>query len=454
VASQSPGEPRHGDWWFNPNPLFYVDVENWLPGASIVLTADTPGHPVKRLGDLPAGDWSMQAIVRTSERSANPLTGDGTVISTPQTVSVTGMPTASIALNTVAAPKPVMPAGMGLELFATPSPLLSEHFQSPFQLRAIVRMPKEATDLRTVPTLYVIGGFPGALESSIMIPWLFGSQPEAEQLAIVYLEAQYRGGHSAFVDSPSGGPWGTALVTELIPALEEALPLQPRRDARFLTGHSSGGWSSLWLALEYPDVFGGTLSTAPDPVDFTRFQTVDIYAPDANLFRTHDGARAPLARSGNEVMAWADNFIAMETALGDGGQMRSFEWTFSPRGDDGRPVSLCDRTTGVIDPAVAAHWRQFDIAHRITQQWDTLEPVLRDRVHIVMGTQDTFYLDAAARSLDAMLTQRGLPHVVELVPGDHSSILTRAMAKRIMQQALSRAQSNPLEADESTRHTP
>ena len=457
TATQRRGAPRTISWT-QPNPVFYIDVEDWRPDTPLVFGPDTPGHSIKRLGDFPSGEWTLQAVIRTSNRSASSLSGEGTVYSGTQRIvnrPDPGVPNAELLLDRVE-PSPVLfPAGYGLEFFQVDSALLSEHFSKPFQLRAVIRVPDEASTDAPVPTLYVIGGFPGSLQSSIMIPWLFGAHDEADELAIVYLEAEFTGGHSAFVDSASGGPWGTALVTELIPALEKKFPLEPRRDARFLTGHSSGGWSSLWLALEYPEVFGGTVSTAPDPVDFTRFQTVDIYAPNANLYTSHDGQRAPLMRSGARPIMWADDFVAMESVLGEGGQMRSFEWAFSPRGPDGLPVPLWDRATGVIDPEIAKHWRRFDIAHRITREWDTLEPVLKERVLIVMGTQDTFYLEGAAQSLDAMLTTRGLGDVVELVPGDHSSILTPEMAKRIMQRALLMAgRTPPTASDGSTEHTP
>ena len=432
AAAQGRLEPRGGDWWFDPNPLFFVDVNNWTPGTPLVLTADTPGYPVKTLGELPDGDWSLQAIIRTSDRRASALRGGGTVHCRPVRVPVNGMAEAALTLDRIEPHRSALRPGSGMALFEHQSELLSKHFGTPFALRAVVRMPKGHDGTTALPTLYVIGGFPGALGSAGMVPWLYGPQADADQVAIVYLEAEYRGGHSVFADSPAGGPWGTALVTELLPALEAAFPLRSDRDGRFLTGHSSGGWASLWLALEHPNVFGGTVSTSPDPVDFTGFQTVDIYAPEANIYTSPDGTDAPVARRSGRVMATARNFIAIESIMGEGGQMRSFEWSFSPRGDDGLPVALWNRATGRIDPAVAEHWRKYDIADRIRREWGTLAPVLRDRVLIIMGESDTFYLDAAARTLDAELTARGLPDVVELIPGDHSSVLTPAVAKRTL----------------------
>ena len=64
--------------------------------------------------------------------------------------------------------------------------------------------------------------------------------------------------------------------------------------ARLLNGHSSGGWSSLWLQVTYPEFFGGTWSTSPDPVDFRDFQRINVYSPGENMFRDAEGKpRAP-----------------------------------------------------------------------------------------------------------------------------------------------------------------
>lgn len=78
-----------------------------------------------------------------------------------------------------------------------------------------------------------------------------------------------------FADSENNGPVGRALVDELIPHLEKT---HRGNGVRFTTGHSSGGWSSLWLHVAYPDTFHGCWSTAPDPMDFRDFQKVNVFA--------------------------------------------------------------------------------------------------------------------------------------------------------------------------------
>ncbi|HEX6987055.1 MAG TPA: alpha/beta hydrolase-fold protein, partial [Planctomycetaceae bacterium] len=206
----------------------------------------------------------------------------------------------------------------------------------------------------------------------------------------------------------------------------------PRPTARFLTGHSSGGWSSLWLQVAYPGTFGGVWSTAPDPVDFRDFQRIDVYRAGENMYVDREGNPRPLARmNGRPVLLYRD-FDRMEQVLGPGGQLHSFEAVFGPKGEDGRPVPLWDRATGSIDPAVADAWRRYDIRLLLEENWPTLGPKLADKLHVFMGEEDTFYLEGATRLLKESLARLGSDAAVELVPGrDHFDLLTPDLRTRI-----------------------
>ena len=212
-----------------------------------------------------------------------------------------------------------------------------------------------------------------------------------------------------FADSVNNGPWGQALTAELIPDLEKNYRMDGKASGRFLTGHSSGGWAMLWLQVRYPTVFGGTWSTSPDSSDFHDFSGIDLYAPGANVYRRADGSPWPLARMDGKVAASFEQFARLEEAIGPiGGQLASFEWVFSPRGADGRPLPMFDRGTGKVDPQVIAYWReQYDIAHRLQTQWPALKADLDGKIHVYVGTADNFYLDGAAHRLQAVLDGLG-----------------------------------------------
>ena len=80
-----------------------------------------------------------------------------------------------------------------------------------------------------------------------------------------------------------------ALIRELIPELERRYRTIADRNGRFLYGHSSGGWSVLWLMLNYPETFGGVEHLA-DPVDFRDWQGINLYAePTQNMYTDNGG---------------------------------------------------------------------------------------------------------------------------------------------------------------------
>ena len=102
----------------------------------------------------------------------------------------------------------------------------------------------------------------------------------------------------------------------MIPHIDAQYRTIPEPTARFVTGHSSGGWSSLWLQVNYPEMFGGCWSTSPDPVDFRDFQQVDLYAePPLSLYYDAQGVPRPIARRGTEPFLWFRSFGRMDDVL-------------------------------------------------------------------------------------------------------------------------------------------
>jgi S-formylglutathione hydrolase FrmB len=245
-------------------------------------------------------------------------------------------------------------------------------------------------------------------------------------------------GHHVFADSANNGPFGESFTKEFLPKLDQEYRTIAAPTARFLTGHSSGGWSTLWLQTAYPEVFGGTWSTSPDTVDFTDFQRVNIYAPSANMYRDEAGQRRPLGRDGAQVLLWTDRFCDMEHTLGHGGQMHSFEAVFSPRGEDGLPRPMWDRRTGAIDHAVAETWKKYDIRLQLEQNWATVGPQLAGKLHVFTGAEDTFFLEGAVRNLKATLEKLGSDAVVEILPGkNHFNLFFGGLDTRIHQEMAS-----------------
>lgn len=246
---------------------------------------------------------------------------------------------------------------------------------------------------------------------------------EAHPFVHVFLDATHPNGHHVFADSQNNGPRGTALVTEFLPAIDERYGGAGAAWGRFVTGHSSGGWSSLWLQVAYPAAFGGVWSTAPDPVDFRDFTGVDIYNDD-NVYRDASGDAVQLMRRNGEWARSLQDYVASEVSTQEvGGQFYSFDAVFGPRGDDGNPVPLFERETGSIDHAVAEAWKAYDIALVLRANWKQLAPSLRGKLHIIVGTVDTYRLEGAAKLLATELKALGSDAEVLLVEGrDHGDL--------------------------------
>ena len=320
------------------------------------------------------------------------------------------------------------------KLLAVRSKLLSKFHARDVMMRASVTLPAsyyEKKD-RRYPVIYQVPGFGGTHHGRARRQPLKERNNDGVEFIRVVLDPTSPLGHHVFADSANNGPVGKALISEFIPRLEKKYRGIGKPYARLLTGHSSGGWSSLWLQVTYPDFFGGTWSTAPDPVDFRDFQQINMYEPKQNLYRNRKGKTRPLARMRGRVILTFPGFDSMEWTVGPGGQLHSFEAVFSPRGDDGKPQLAWDRKTGKVNRKVVEHWKKYDIRLIMETNWKTLGPKLKGKIHVIMGGADTFYLDGASRLLKKSLAKLSDDPVVEIYEGKtHFDLMTRKLRKRI-----------------------
>jgi hypothetical protein len=303
------------------------------------------------------------------------------------------------------------------------SSLLSAFWGRPIPIRAVVALPPgyDADPSRRYLGVYLVHGFGGSAQGNaetgapaVLSAMAQGKQPKQ---ILIFLEGSFATGHHVFADSVNNGPWGRALTEELIPLLEKTFRLIPEPRARFLTGHSSGGWSTLWLQVNYPDVFGGTWSTSPDPVDFRSFVGVNVTPGSSdNMYRTAAGSPRNVFRAeGKDVMS-IEQLTQLEQVQGDyGGQLASFEWVFSPKGPSGAPARLFHRVTGELDPEVVSAWERYDIRRILEHRFPALAPKLRGKLHLIVGSKDSFHLEESMKLLCDFLQQKGSDAACEFV---------------------------------------
>jgi hypothetical protein len=85
------------------------------------------------------------------------------------------------------------------------------------------------------------------------------------------------------VNSANVGPYGDAIMYELIPEIERRFRGIGQGWARLTYGGSTGGWEALAVQVFYPDAFNGCYAACPDPIDFRAFTVVDVYK-DKNAY--------------------------------------------------------------------------------------------------------------------------------------------------------------------------
>ena len=117
-----------------------------------------------------------------------------------------------------------------------------------------------------------------------------------------------------------------------------------------------------------------------------------------------------------EPMLSLQEFIQYENVLGNsdtylnsGGQFSAHTALYSPKGSDGLPQPLFDPTSGVIDGAVAEHWKKYDFKIYAQENWQELGHKLENKIFIWMGDMDHFYLNPATREFANFIEQTTSP---------------------------------------------
>jgi hypothetical protein len=438
AAAQAPAadsDAERGPFLDDADFTFGLDVLELMPSASVVLGDDAAAFP-RAPRELPVGAYRAQAVLDREHEHSDWQREPGNRYSPIERFEVgrSRRAVVELTLREVVSPR-VVPRVAGVELFTLPSPRLSAFRGRAVTLRAGVVFPRDYDPQRKYPVVYEVPSFGGDAFDAFQRH--AASDAAADELSRrafhVALDPESGNGHTLFANSDNNGPCGDALVQELVPALEAKYPLVARPEARLLRGHSSGGWSVLWLQLLYPEVFGGAWASSPDPVDFRRFQNVDIYAAQ-NLYEA-EGRERPSMRDGS-LSIRQENLI--EEVLGphgsSGQQWDSWQAAWGTRDAAGRVTPLYDTWSGAIDRAEAERYRRFDIGDRLARDPARYAPLFRQRIHLIVGTQDDAFLNEAvellAERLDGAATGDAAPAVdaaspgyIEVLPGfDHHSI--------------------------------
>lgn len=441
--------PSAAPFFSDPQPMAGVDVERWSAGDAFLIDSFEHTFPV---GGIPPGSYRVQAVLDRHRQSSDWSREPGNLYSGVARVSFQAgeSPEVALRLESVVELETSRPEGR-VEFRSIESRLLSDARLASAErvfVNAAVIPPIDAAAGRRYPVVYEVPGFGGTHNGAIRLSRQLESADPSSPLGRlarsafwVVLDPDGPNGHHLFLDSRANGPVGQALVDEVVPAIDELYPTIAEADARMLRGHSSGGWSTIHLALAYPKTFGGAWSSAPDPLDFRAFQAVNIY-DDANMYVDAQGVTRPsyTDASGAVRMTIADE-NAMESVMGpsntSGQQWDSWQAAFGSADELGRPSRLYDERSGAIDAGEAERYRRVDLADRVRRDPAAVGRLARDRIRVIVGEADEFDLDRGVGLFVESVEGFGFGDSrgwYAVVPGaTHGSVLRTEAAWRLLE---------------------
>jgi hypothetical protein len=461
VSSREGEEPRFQYQIYNPatQPGFGIDVEGLEPGVAAVIDGSTFGFPVRSVDALPPGEYHVQAVLNRYETfvrsdghtvSLPPDRGEGqkwntkpgNFYSVPQSVSLDPSRggTVRLVLDREIPPIPELEDTEWVRHIRIQSELLSEFWGRPMYLGAYVLLPHgfEANPEARYPLVINHGHFPRGFPEFRDHPptpdltgyertraeygydlyqrWTERDFPRMLVVKIEHANPYYDDSYA--VNSQNLGPYGDAIVKELIPYIEGHFRGMGEGWARVMYGGSTGGWEVLGQQIFYPEEFNGAWSFCPDAVDFRQYETIDIYSDDNAYFMRSDWKRTPKPSGRNWLghpIVTVEEDCHWEMVLGSKGrsgeQWAIWQAVYGPVGDDGYPAPIWDPLSGDIDHQVADFWREnFDLRHILERDWATLGPKLEGKLRIYTGDMDSWHLNNAVYLMEDFLESTRDPY--------------------------------------------
>ena len=445
-------------------PFFGRDCVSLVPGDAAVINSTDLGSPIESLNDLPAGDYFVQAMINVYsefKRADGHVVwmhddqwegqrwniSPGNLMSAVRKIHIDpkASPVQTIGLDAseVIPPIEVPPDTEWVKRFKIQSPTLTKFWGRPIYIGATVLLPKDyARATISYPVIYEQGHFqidppmgfrtsaptekelkdggPRArfIERGYELYQAWTSDNFPRLLVVTFQHPNPYFDDSYAVDSVNVGPYGGAVIEELIPEIEKRFRVIKEPYARILTGGSTGGWEALALQIFHPDFFGGTWGYCPDPLTFTNVEGVNLYKDVNAFYKQYEWRREPTVNSistDGSIVLTSEQRNHLELVNGthgrSGEQLDIWSAVFGPLGSDGYFEAAFNKRTGEIDANVAQYWKDhFDLLEYLKRNWATVGPKLVDKLHIYIGTIDTYQLNVAVRELDEWMKTTENPH--------------------------------------------
>jgi hypothetical protein len=464
--------------------VFGLTMDHWQPGQPALVDATAWGYPIPSLKDVPPGEYIVQALLNkyeTFHRSDGKTVklhmdqgegqhwniSPGNLYSKPQKITIKpGGAPISLALTEEITPIAAKPDTKYIRHIRIQSQVLTKFWGRPMEVSAIVLVPEgfdehpnahfplmifhdhfvdDFDNFRTTPPdpdlkpdfseRFHIKGYNRIQQQEaykFYQQWIAPNFPRVLIIKIQHANPFYDDSYA--VNSANVGPYGDAIENELIPAVEKQFRGIGQGWARFVYGGSTGGWEALAVQVFYPDHYNGAFAACPDPIDFHAFTNINLYDRDNEFGKNAffvEGAHKRVAQPAmrdyeGHTLITTQEINRYELALGDQGrsgeQFDIWQAVYGPVGENGYPQAIFDKITGEIDHKVADYWRQhYDLEAILERDWSKLGPELAGKIHIYVGSDDTYFLNNAVyRMEDFLNTTTNPPYGGEVTYGSRA----------------------------------
>ena len=251
------------------------------------------------------------------------------------------------------------------------------------------------------PVVYFLHGY--AVTADIYVEGVLHIPPAvdaaiaagAPEAIIVMPDAFTAYGGSFYSSSPTIGDWESWIAKDLVNYMDTHYRTIASRDGRGLSGHSMGGYGTLRIGMQYPDVFGalysmsaGALLNKVPEAEAVKTQWARMQAGITNEPRkSENGMQA-------QASAWAPN-------------PQNPPWYFDlPFNEKGEPV-----------PLVAEKWLTNSLLLTVDQH----VPALKSFRGIMLDVGNEDALEASNTLMSQTLTRLGVAHQYAVYEGNHGN---------------------------------
>lgn len=312
--------------------------------------------------------------------------------------------------------------------------LQGNYWNDPTERECFVYTPQGYEEGKDYPMVIFLAGFAGTGEGMLARSltdfsiatrcdrWIAEGCPP---FVAVFPDCMSYLGGTQFVDSPAIGNYATHFMTEVIPYVQKNFSGQGKIG---LTGRSSGGYGSVCLAMQYPELISAIACHAGD----MGFETAFVAELTQALLPLHlaGSPKAFLEGFWQKTRFSPNDFAAFN--------LLCMSASYSPNLENEFPADIpIDLQTGQIKWEVFSFWKKHDPVEMIEKKEHQEALHSLDYFFIDVGRFDEYNLQFGARAFHQKLKKRGIEHIYEEFDGGHRGTTYRydysipAMVKKL-----------------------